>query len=278
MQLPQFQVHADLEERHWWFLGRRDIFRALLTRVLPPFRERLILDVGCGTGGNTAAFNRLYTCVGIDPSLDAVSFARQRFPGIEFRHGYAPQDCRDLLERADAVLFLDVLEHVQDDFSLVSQLLAAMKPGAYLLMMAPGDPELWGPHDRGFEHERRYSLPRFRMLWEGLSVEECVCSALNARLHPIAKLSRLFSRLRGRSLGPGQTDLSLPSAPVNALLRWIFGGEARRIVRAWEKRGRPYRQGVSVLALLKRRTGTIAPRMRPASLPLDPRPWMLEQW
>ncbi|MDD5041378.1 MAG: hypothetical protein PHX87_02210 [Candidatus Peribacteraceae bacterium] len=88
---------------------------------------------------------------------------------------------------SDAVLFLDVLEHVQDDFALVSQLLAGMKPGAYLFIAAPGDPKLWGPHDRGFEHERRYSLPRFRMLWEGLPVEEerqallsrreCVCTA-----------------------------------------------------------------------------------------------------
>lgn len=51
MQLPQFQVHADLEERHWWFLGRRAIFRALLTQAVPPSRDRLILDVGCGTGG-----------------------------------------------------------------------------------------------------------------------------------------------------------------------------------------------------------------------------------
>ncbi|MDO8468734.1 MAG: class I SAM-dependent methyltransferase [Candidatus Peribacter sp.] len=276
MQLPQFQVHADLEERHWWFLGRRAIFRSLLTRAVPPSKDRLILDVGCGTGGNTAAFRDLYTCVGIDPSLDAVTFAQQRFPNIEFRHGYAPQDCRDLLQKADAVLFLDVLEHVQDDFALVSQLLAGMKSGAYLFIAAPGDPELWGPHDRGFEHERRYSLPRFRMLWEGLPVEECVCSALNARLYPIAKLSRLFSRFRGKALGPGQTDLSLPSAPVNALLYRIFAGESKRILRAWHG-GKPYRHGVSVFAVLRRGSGEIIPRTRPASLPPDPRPWMSEE-
>ncbi len=274
MQLPQFQVHADLEERHWWFLGRRDVFRALLTRAVPPSRERLVLDVGCGTGGNTAAFHELYTCVGIDPSSDAIAFARQRFPGIEFRQGFAPQDCRDLLQRADAALFLDVLEHVQDDFALLSQLLAAMKPGAYLLMIAPGDPELWGPHDRGFEHERRYSLQRFRMLWEGLPVEECVCTALNARLHPIAKAARFFSRLRGRSLGPKQTDLSLPIAPVNAILRRVFAGEARRVMKSWGSGTSAYRRGVSVLALLRRTEESVTPRMRPASLPPDPRPWM----
>jgi len=277
MQRPQFQVHADLEERHWWFLARRAIIRALLGHAVPPSRERLILDVGCGTGGNTVAFASQYTCVGIDPSPDAIAFARRRFSGIEFRLGSAPQDCSDLLQKADIVFFLDVLEHVQDDFALVSQLLAGMKPGAYLFMAAPGDPNLWGPHDRGFEHERRYSLPRFRMLWEGLPVEECLCSALNSRLYPIAKLSRFLSRLRGKALGAGETDLSLPSAPVNALLLRIFAGEARRMLRVWRHEAKPYRYGVSVFAVLRRGQQAVIPRTRPASLPPDPRPWMSAQ-
>lgn len=273
MQLPQFQVHADLEERHWWFLARLDIFRALLAQAVPSSRDRFVLDVGCGTGGTTVAFQSLYTCAGIDPSSDAVAFARQRFPDAEFRHGFAPQDCRDLLARADAVLLLDVLEHVADDFALVSELLAGMKSGAFLLIVAPGDPKLWGPHDCGFEHERRYSLGRFRMLWEGLPVEECVCTAFNARLYPVAKAARFFSRLWGASLGPGQTDLSLPPAPVNALLRRIFAGEARRILRSWGGHSPAYRRGVSVLALLKRTEQAVVPRTRPTSLPPDPRPW-----
>lgn len=274
MQTAQFHVHADTEERHWWFLGRRAIFRSLLLRAVPPSRQRLVLDVGCGTGGNTAAFADLYTCIGIDPSAEAVAFARERFPGIDFRRGLAPQDCRDLLAEADVVLLLDVLEHVPDDFALVSQLLAGMKPGAYLFIAAPGDPALWGPHDRGFEHERRYSLPRFRLLWEGLPVEEKLCSALNARLWIIAKLSRFLSRLRGKALGPGQTDLSLPPAPVNAALARVFAGEAGRLHRAWDG-GRPYRHGVSVFAVLRRGSQEIIPRQRPAGLPPDPRPWMV---
>lgn len=276
MQLPQFQVHADLEERHWWFLGRRDIVRALAAQAVAPSMDRLVVDVGCGTGGNTVLLHDHYTCVGIDPSLDAIAFARQRFPAVEFRHGEAPQDCRDLLQRADIVLLLDVLEHVKDDFALVSQLLGAMKPDAYLLIAAPGDPDLWGPHDRGFEHERRYSLSRFRMLWQGLCAEECVCSALNARLYPVAKIARLLTRFLGRSFGPKQTDLSLPPRPVNALLRWIFSGESKRLLRAWQHGGTVYRHGVSMVALLRRRSGEIVPRMRPALLPPDPRPWMSE--
>lgn len=274
MQLPQFQVHADIEQQHWWFLGRLKIVRTLLHRVLPPDRNRLVVDVGCGTGGNTIALSRDYTCIGIDPSVDAIAFARERFTALTFRIGYAPQDCEDLLSRADAVLLMDVLEHVEDDFLLISSLLAAMKPGAYLFMIAPGDPTLWGEHDRGFEHVRRYTLPRFRRTWEGLPVRECAVSCCNARLYPLVKIARFLSRISGRSLGPARTDLSLPPRPVNAVLQRIFGGESGRFLRMLEGRSRPYVHGVSVLALLERRAGEIVPRPLPSDVPPDERPWM----
>jgi SAM-dependent methyltransferase len=278
MQLPQFQVHADIEERHWWFLGKCDLIVALLKEVLRGQAAPFVLDTGCGTGGSTAAINRTFCCVGVDPIPEAITYARTRFPEVEFHVGSVPQDCSDLLADADAVLLLDVLEHVEDDFHFVSSILAAMKPGALLLLMAPHDPALWGPHDRGFEHYRRYTLPRLRMLWAGLPVTELLLSTCNARLYPLAKVARFLTRLLGHSFGPSSTDLSLPPWPVNPLFRWIFAGERHRLLRALKGQGRGYAHGVSAIALLRREQGAIVPRRRPVMLPPDPRPWMSEQW
>lgn len=255
MQLPQFQVHARIEQAHWWFLARRSIMRAVMRRVLPPARDKLVIDVGCGTGGNTAAVARDYRCIGIDPIPEAIAFARERFPGLDFRCGYAPQDLPDDFGRADFILLMDVLEHVEDDRAIVQSLIAAMKPGAFLLMMAPADPSLSGQHDKGFEHYRRYTSETFRRTWAGAKIEEVMVSHSNARLYPAIKLARAVSRVLGRSFGPANTDLGLPPKPVNALLRTIFAGEARRLLGVIDERARPYRRGVSVLALL-RRTGS----------------------
>lgn len=274
MQLPQFQVHAELENHHWWFLGRRALLRALLCAVCPPSKEKLLIDVGCGTGGNTAAFSRDYRCSGIDPIPEAIASARSRFPGIEFHQGYAPEDCLDLMRQADIVLLADVLEHVEDDFAMVSKILCSMKPGAHLLLMAPADPSLWSAHDRGFEHYRRYTIDRWRALWEGLPVEERVVSYCNSRLYPLAKVARMIARIKGSALGPGDTDLSLPPLPLNRFFTKIFGGESRRLLSVLEGRGTPYRYGVSVLALLQRGEGGMVPRRRPEGVAVDARPWM----
>ena len=254
MQLPQFQIHAAIEEKHWWFQGRRELFRALLTRVVPPGQGKLLLDVGCGTGGNTAAFSKDYHCIGIDPIPEAIAFASERFPTLDFRVGFAPRDILPDMQRADIVLLADVLEHVEADISLVSELLAAMKPGSHLLMMAPADMALWSPHDRGFEHYRRYDLPRARLLWEGLPVRELVCSYVNARLYWPIRLVREVTKRLNRSLGPSDTDLSLPPAPMNAFLRRLFASEARVLVEQLEgRRTQGFRHGVSFLALLQKK-------------------------
>lgn len=253
MQLPQFQIHAAIEEKHWWFLGRRALFRALLHHVVPPHTGAKLLDVGCGTGGNTAAFAGEYDCLGVDPVPEAVAYAQERFPACHFRVGHVPQDVPDETRDADIILLADVLEHVEDDRRLVADILAAMKSGAHLLMMAPADPRLWSPHDRGFEHFRRYDLARARELWQGQPAEELVCTYVNARLYWPVRLVRIFTRLLNRSLGPSDTDLSLPPAPVNALLRRIFASEERVLIDLLNgKRQCGFRHGVSFLALLRR--------------------------
>jgi hypothetical protein len=148
-----------------------------------------------------------------------------------------------------------------------------MKPGAYLFIMATGDPALWGIHDRGFDHYRRYTLRRLQLLWEGLPVKELLTSYCNTRLYPLVKMARWMSRISRKSLGGAQTDLSLPPKPINTLFYTIFAGESRRLERVLKKRAKPYRRGVSVFAVLERKDGTLIPRNFPENLERDSTPW-----
>lgn len=254
MQFPQFQAHAALEETHWWFTGRREIVRTLLHQLLPPSRERSIVDIGCGTGGNTVALHEEYVCIGIDPDPDAIAFARARFPQCRFIHGAVPQAVPEELRKADALLLLDVLEHVQYDAQFMQELVAAMKPGAYLFIMVPADPALWSPHDEGFGHFRRYTLESLRLLWSGQSVQELLLSSCNVRLYWPIRFLRFFTKAWGKPLGQGDSDLALPPPPLNALLHWVFAGEAKRLARLLGSQRKPWNQhGVSAIAILERR-------------------------
>lgn len=270
MQSAQFQLNARIEENHWWFAGRRRILGELIRRVVPPFGHPTIVDIGCGTGANLASLGIDYDRVGIDTSAEAIDLARRRFPGPRFLCGKAPDDLGPAMARAKLVLLSDVLEHVRDDFALLSRLMAASSPGTYFLITVPADASLWSEHDVSHAHYRRYDEGRLRMVWEGLPVSTLLLSHFNARLRPIVGAVRAWSRWRGRSFGQAGTDLSLPPGLVNRALEAFFSGESRVLVDLLERRRRcGFSAGVSLVAMLCREEGTILPRTRPAGLPPD---------
>ena len=273
MQRQQFQLHADIEHRHWWFVARRRIMRRLVSEVLGVSPETTVVDVGCGTGANIAALAQGYTCVGIDTSAQAIELARERFPHVQFIAGRAPHDLGEVMQRARLFTLMDVLEHVADDFAMLSELLAAAAPGSYFLLTVPADESLWSEHDESFGHYRRYDRSRFERLWAELPVRELLVSYFNVRLAPVIRLVRAWNRRRGKTAGEAGTDFWIPAAPVNRLLQAVFAGESRRLLALLRgRRARGYSSGASLMALLRREPGEIRLRCKPADLPPDRRP------
>jgi SAM-dependent methyltransferase len=270
MQSEQFHLHAEIEHRHWWFVARRQILTSLVESVLPPDQDATIVDVGCGTGANLAGLADQYHCVGIDASSHAIRLAKLRFPQVRFLHGLAPRDLGSAMDRARLVLLTDVLEHVPDDFALFSELLAAARPGTYFLITVPADLTLWSEHDQSFGHYRRYDMQRFQRIWQGLAVKPLLASPYNSRLYPAVKLVRSWNRFRGHARGLAGTDFVLPNRFVNSMLATCFAGERHRLVRlAKGERLAPFSSGVSLIALLQRDAGPVAPRQKPLDAPLD---------
>jgi trans-aconitate methyltransferase len=270
MQSPQFELHADIEQRHWWFVARRQILTSVINAVLPPSPATTIVDVGCGTGANLGSLAEQYDCVGIDSSSQAIRLAKRRFPQVQFIHGQAPRDLSHVMDRARLVLLTDVLEHVADDFLLLSDLLAASAPATYFLLTVPADRSLWSQHDETFGHYRRYDQNRFEQIWRGLNIRPLLVSHYNCRLYPLVKMVRWWNRWRGRPTGLVGTDFQMPGPRVNSALTRVFAGERHRLVGlARGTARRSYRRGVSLIALLQRLPGPIEPRHKPGDVAAD---------
>jgi len=259
----QFQLHAEIEDQHWWFVARRQILRGLVEQLVPPSPSATVIDVGCGTGGNIGAFSDAYDCLGIDTAVDAIHWASRRFPQVQFVRGFAPEGIAGAMRTADLVMLNDVLEHVDDDVGLLRSLVSAMRPGAHLLLTVPADRQLWSEHDVSFGHFRRYTMPRLRRLWSELPIDERLFSHFNSRLYLPVRAVRWWTRWRGKAMGAAGTDFAIPPAPINQALQRLFAGESRRLsalLHGRKKQG--YRTGVSLIAVLQCResdvpTGTL---------------------
>jgi SAM-dependent methyltransferase len=60
----------------------------------------------------------------------------------------------------DLVCALDIIEHVEDDDSALSELVRVVRSGGLLLISTPLHPALWNSFDEFVGHKRRYEPPR----------------------------------------------------------------------------------------------------------------------
>ena len=102
----------ELDDRHWWYRGRRRIIRAELDRLALPAGAR-VLDAGCGSGRTLEELGRYGEVYGIELDPGAAEVARGRGCG-EVRIGRLEElpwedGCFDL------ITCLDVIEHTPDD-------------------------------------------------------------------------------------------------------------------------------------------------------------------
>ena len=225
MRQDEYRLMHAQELKHWWFRGRRRVLVDLLARVSDRGAGALrILDYGCGTGGNSAAYAPLGRVIGIEPDTVAVRLAHER--------GHAHYCCgsgTDLpFPRAafDAVLASDVLEHIQDDRQAVSEIARVLRPGGAAIISVPAHQWLFSRHDVALHHFRRYSKAGLRELLENGGLRVRRLSYWNAALFPGICLHRLIEKSRPIVHAHSDTTTSPPWL-INETLAGLLAAEAR---------------------------------------------------
>jgi hypothetical protein len=102
-------------------------------------------------------------------------------------------------------------------------------------------------------------------------VEVCLVSHFNSRLYPLVRWIRRANQRAGRARGDAGTDFRIPPRPLNWLLRCLFSGESRELIRQMRRDAAhaAYTQGVSLLAVLRRKAGDVEVRRKPADMEPD---------
>ena len=145
-----------VEETHWWYRALHRLIFQTLEAELPDWREKEIVDVGCGTGAILKQLGNPEKNVGIDLAPEAISFCRQR--GLNnVRQG----DIRALPfadASFDAVICSSVLYHdwVSDVGGAVQEMHRILRPGGVLLINVPAFPFLRSAHDEAVMTARRF--------------------------------------------------------------------------------------------------------------------------
>jgi SAM-dependent methyltransferase len=237
------ESYGGLQDWHWWFKGRQQILESVLERHLPPPRQdrRIIASVGSGPPSGLAWLAPFARAGGLVVGLDADPSGGLRASLARPEERRAPRNVRLVLSQlerpsvrpgsCDAVVALDVLEHLDDDAAGLRAAAGLVMPGGLLLVTVPALPSLWGQQDVVSEHRRRYTRGTLRALFDRAELPRPRVSYFNSLLFlPIAAV-RLGRRLAPGSGEPISDFDSGKPGLVNDQLRRLFSAERHLLGR-----------------------------------------------
>ena len=243
MQSHHYPILYQVEETHWWYLGRRQIIQSLVEKISTTLNNSnpRLLDVGCGTGANLKMLAEHGRAEGVDISTQAVDFCRER--GLDSVKLGAVEQLPYENGSFDLVTALDVVEHLDDDVHGLQEMRRVLRRDGRLLLFVPAFMFLWGVQDDVSNHRRRYTLPRLLRAVEaaGFSVEWASYANISFFL-PVLVVRSVMRWLGLRAATEYGINISLMNGPFSRL----FAAE-RYIL----KRGRlPF--GVSAVCIARR--------------------------
>jgi len=132
-------------------------------RFLAPFLQGNVLEVGAGIGGTTRTLcdgsQKKWVCLEPDPDL----FASLQ---NKIKAGQLPDCCLPVKgttgdlqpeEKFNAIIYIDVIEHIEKDADELSRAASLLAGGGYLIVLVPAHQSLYNAFDKAIGHYRRYN-------------------------------------------------------------------------------------------------------------------------
>lgn len=201
-----------------------------------------VLEVGAGIGGTTEVLckgnQRRWVCLEPDPMLADIlnsSIIKGCFSeSCEVKIGTLLDLDRE--ELFDSIIYIDVLEHIQNDRAETRFAASHLRDGGFLVVLAPAHQWLFTPFDRSIGHYRRYN----KKMLSAIIPETLECISLRY-LDSIGLLASLGNRFILKSKMPSKKQIlfwdrvMVPlSRKLDPLLQYSLG---KSLVGVWRKKG-----------------------------------------
>jgi SAM-dependent methyltransferase len=216
------------ENRNYWFRSRNQLLIQSLRRFFP--NASSLLEIGCGTGFVLLGFQQAFPHLrlyGGELFKEGLMYANQRLPGVTLFQMDAR--CIPYEMAFDVIGAFDVLEHIQEDEGVLSQMFHAVRPGGGILVTVPQHRFLWSIVDKQAFHKRRYSRQELVDKVERAGFHVLRTTSFVSLLLPVLLLSRLKRHITRAHFDP-LAEYNI-SEPLNAWLEKVLGLERIAIGR-----------------------------------------------
>jgi protein-L-isoaspartate O-methyltransferase len=143
-------------------------WKAYWSRKIKPYIHGDAIEVGAGIGANTSLLSGMaggrWMCLEPDQELCARLETTLKKAGNIRAHEIfcGTLESLDEREKFDTILYIDVLEHIEDDAAELRRAAARLKRGGRVIVLSPAHQFLYTPFDAAIGHFRRYDKASLR--------------------------------------------------------------------------------------------------------------------
>jgi len=217
-----FEMLYRAEASNFWFISRNNVIASLVTTFGANHGD--FLEIGCGTG---FVLSGLKNKTGLDLHgaeiyIEGLRFAKQRLPDVDFFQLDALNiPFQDQFRHIGA---FDVLEHIQEDASVMENVYKALIPGGKFFISVPQYPFMWSYLDEAACHKRRYTKNELRSKLKNAGFKVEYIGSFVFTLFPFMIISRLLNRNKNSTTMDEREmtrELRLPSS-INSIFRGLL--------------------------------------------------------
>lgn len=137
-------------------------WKAYFSSYIKAFIGKKVLEVGGGIGSNTPYLNHFSTAqwIILEPDMHLSNELKLRLAQQPYSNcSVSTKTIHQLnaTEKFDTIIYIDVLEHIEDDETEMDQAAQLLNPGGYVIVLSPAFQYLYSPFDKAIGHYRRYT-------------------------------------------------------------------------------------------------------------------------
>jgi SAM-dependent methyltransferase len=145
-------------------------WKQYFSSLIRPYIKNEVLEPGAGLGSNTVLLNNgsAMQWLLLEPDISMSILLEKKV-----LDGELPPNCRIIpgniaqlneTQQFDTIIYIDVLEHVENDKKEIQTVSQYLKPEGHLIVLAPAFLFLYSPFDKAIGHYRRYNKKRLKAL------------------------------------------------------------------------------------------------------------------
>jgi len=162
-----------------------------------------VLEVGPGTGNNVQYYrDKASEITLLEINKDTADSLKSKFKGDK-KITVQNSDINSQERKFDTILYMDVLEHIEDDEKEINRALEQLKPGGNIIFFIPAYQFLYSDFDKAIGHVKRYTKHFFLTFKRDKKISITELKYFDSIGFFMALLNKLFNKDKIETIGLG---------------------------------------------------------------------------